>query len=225
MSDTFAVLVADLLEEIGLEASSPPEVLKAFARWHDLLASRERLSRDAAQGLWGELAVLDLTPDIGGAEAAWNGPTSGVIDFLRGTVGLEVKTARRRRRHTVSYDQALFGELDYEAFLLSLWVQDNEAGTTLPELVESIAAQVYDEARFRKKIRGLGFREEDAEQYETRLMLVEDPVAFPMRVVPCIENVPDGASNVRWDIDLSSKAIADEAELKQLLAKISGVQQ
>lgn len=221
--DTFAALVSDLLDEIGVEASSPAEILKAFGQWHDLLATRERMSSDVEQGLWGELALLELAPDIDDAEAAWNGPKKGVVDFLRGNVGLEVKTGRRRRRHTISFDQALFGVLDHDVYLVSLWVQPNEDGATLPELIERIAAQVTDEARFRKKVIGLGYRAEHADQYGTRLCLVEAPVAFPMHVVPRIENVPTGVLNVRWDIDLSSRTHTDESDLEPLLAKISGV--
>ena len=223
MVDTFAALVADLLEDIGTAASSPARILEAFARWHDLLATRERLSGKVEQGLWGELTLLEYSPSIDRAEAAWNGPTAGVVDFLRGKIGLEVKTSRRRLRHTIIFDQALFGQLNYEVYLVSLWVQPNEAGPTLPELVERVAGRVCDVARFRKKVLGLGYREEHANEYETRLMLVEDPVAFPMRVVPRIDHVPVGVTNVRWDVDLGSTTETDQADLEPLLAKISGV--
>ena len=222
MADTFAVLVSDLLEDVGTAAPDSARIFEAFARWHDLLASRENLSAAVEQGLWGELKVLQNALDVGGAEAAWNGPTKGVIDFLRGNVGLEVKTGRHRRRHTISFDQALFGEQGYEAYLLSLYVQPNEEGETISELIEDIDNHLVDDVRFRKKLRGLGYREENSDQYQVRLKLVEAPTAFPMRVVPRIDYVPDGASNVRWDIDLSSKTESDEAELAPLMARISG---
>ena len=137
--DTFSALVSDLLQKFGLESSTYRLVVSAFARWHDLLASSERLSPGVEQGLWGELAVLGLAPMIDEAEQAWNGPKRGVVDFLRGKVGLEVKTGRQRRRHTISFEQALFGVIDYDAFLVSLWVQPNDAGTSLPEQVNAIA--------------------------------------------------------------------------------------
>jgi hypothetical protein len=222
MVDTFSALVSDLLDDIGTSVASQASVLAAFARWHDLLATRDALSADVEQGLWGELKVLLRIPDIDGAEAAWNGPIKGVIDLLRGKIGVEVKTGRRRRHHTITFDQALFGSLDYEAYLLSLWVQPDEAGETIVDLIDSIGDRLIDDARFRKKLRGLGYREEDADRYQMKLRLVEEPAAFPMHLVPRIEHVPDGASNVRWDVDLNSKAELDDAELTPLWAKISG---
>ena len=116
----------------------------------------------------------------------------------------------------------MFGVLDYDAFLVSLWVQPNDAGTSLPEQVNAIAARLTDETEFRKKVLGLGYRDEHARLYETKLELMEEPAAFPMDAIPRIDEVPDGVTNVHWDIDLGGKTDDDEVELGLLLGRISG---
>ena len=100
--DIFDLLIRDLVdaaEEPRDERTGLTSFLSRLSDWQQLLRrlAPRGLSREAQQGLWGELWVLReiVAPEMGMAEAvrAWCGPLGADQDFQMMNTSIEVKTS------------------------------------------------------------------------------------------------------------------------------------
>lgn len=199
----FCSLCADLVRRCCGPTARASEVRRVVSEWRDLLRPGTCLSHEAELGLWGELDFLMKCPDLDAAISAWHGPDAAAIDFVRGGVGIECKTARNKHTHSISLDQVRWAETELETFLLSVLVADDAAsGTSLPQLVDSISAQLQDDLEFRKRLLRTGYRGEHAASYELRLVAC-DSWLIPMKHIPRVRQVEPGITNVRYNVDVS----------------------
>lgn len=198
---------------------TPQTVSRTLARWEELLRGRRQLDRDDELGLWGELWMLLQLPDADRGVAVWRGPLAEFVDFVGAGVGIECKTGKRRLQHFVSQEQLARPLGDLEAYLLTIWV-DNDvvAGETLPELVARIDKRLVDGRDFEEKLLTAGYSRGDAHRYTQRLRVLEPPLLFAVSSVPRIRATDPGVSHVRYLATLpEDSALSSTAALSTLM--------
>jgi hypothetical protein len=175
-------IVARLREGFSLEHA----VLASIADMKDLLANRDRLTDQEETGLWGELLVLEHIIGRAGEETAfesWLGAAASEHDFSFPGFEAEIKTTRAEsRRHLVRGDLQLQISPDRPLFLISIQATlagASSTGRTLPQMVAGIRGRLRTRvARFDAALRALGYREVDADLYDTKLQLRSNPRAY-----------------------------------------------
>ena len=148
--DIFDLLVRDLVAEAEQPNDEREGLIRFLARlsdWQQLLRrlGPRGLSREAQQGLWGELWTLRevVAPVAGmrGAIDAWRGPMGTDQDFQLGTACVEVKTstAANLDRLNISGERQLEVPDDVVLILLGLSLDGRvRHGETLAEIIESV---------------------------------------------------------------------------------------
>ena len=148
--DIFDLLVRDLVGEAEQPDDEREGLIRFLARlsdWQQLLRrlGPRGLSREAQQGLWGELwtlrEVVAPVAGMGGAVDGWRGPMGADQDFEMGTTCVEVKTstAASLDRLAISGERQLEVPDDVVLILLGLSLDGRvRHGETLAEMVESI---------------------------------------------------------------------------------------
>ncbi|ADP84683.1 PD-(D/E)XK motif protein [Pseudofrankia inefficax] len=189
--------------------------------FHDLLATRARLSEDRAVGLLGELLVLNhLLTGLGEKTAvgAWLGPDRGEHDFGLTDVDLEVKaTLSEKRTHLIASETQLAANPHRPLWLVSIQLTrtgPNRDSVTLPELVGRVRGRLVDETTaFDGLLRAAGWRAGDADLYRERYLLRTTPAAylvdddFPAITRDHIETMihhPELVAAVSYRLDLTS---------------------
>ena len=156
--DIFDLLVRDL---IGA-AEQPRDEREGLARFLSRLSDWQRLfrrlgpnglTREAQQGLWGELwALREIVAPMAGMGVAvegWRGPMGSNQDFQLGSTCIEVKTstAPTLDRLTISGERQLEVPDDVVLILLGLSLDIRvRHGETLPEMVESVRLTASENA-------------------------------------------------------------------------------
>lgn len=211
---------ATFVEDVAILAAGEPNdegAIRAFttrfAHWRRLLAAEPRggLSRDASQGLWGELWVLrhSLLPAWGDeAVDAWTGADRDEKDFRRGAVTIEVKSTRADAPHAVRINgehqledpghgvTLLLAVLDVDSHRQGAGETLNEAVTSARQLLAGPALIALDE-----KLAAYGYSDSDADLYsEVRHALRE---VLWYRVVAGFPRItsaqlPDGVGRVTY---------------------------
>lgn len=182
--DIFGLMAADLLRLIEANRDlRGPLLVETFvarvAEWQDFMSRRQRpLSPEAQVGLMGELEMLEilasgpLAPE--GALAAWQGPLHAAQDFHVGAGALEVKSTVIPDRFPAKITS--IAQLDSERlplFLCAFRFSVDDAGRTLPEIVESLRrtfAQFSLQKSFDALLIVVGYTDEHAAQYGRKLL-------------------------------------------------------
>jgi hypothetical protein len=162
LREIFAVLSADLVNAIVAEPSASTALRRCVDRlcmWQGLFdrIAPEGLSEQRQRGLFGELLILEgiflARDDLLDGVGAWVGSDSAHQDFLRGGLGLEVKTslAKRHARIMITNERQLDERPHQHLVLSSVRLNDSEAhGLALPDLVARLRARLAgDEAAVR----------------------------------------------------------------------------
>ena len=148
--DIFDLLVRDLVgaaEQPQDEREGLIQFLARLSDWQQLFRrlGYRGLTREAQQGLWGELwALREIVAPLAGIVRAvdgWRGPMGTDQDFEMGSTCLEVKTstAASLDRLAISGERQLEVPDDVVLILLGLSLDGRAGhGETLPEIVESV---------------------------------------------------------------------------------------
>lgn len=237
MLRVFATFVEDVATSAAAETSDDGAVrafATRFAHWRRLLAGEPRggLSRDEAQGLWGELWVLEHALHSAWDDAvvdAWTGCDKDAKDFRRGDVTIEVKTTRADAPHAVRIN----GERQLEdpgggvALLLAILDVEGHldgAGTTLNEAVGAVRQLISGPALtgFDEKLAAYGYVDADSDLYESRRYVLRNILwhkveeGFPRLTS---HDLPDGVGRITYLLSMDAAApwqIAD-SELDELV--------
>lgn len=215
---SFIVAVVDAMRSGQSLAVATQSSVQSFK---DVVARRRGLTPEREQGLIGELLVLDhLMDSIGENEAmrAWLGPQAEEHDFVLDSFDAEVKTTTgEKRSHTINSATQLLASPGRVLWLVS--IQLTKAGaamssTSLAELVGTVRHRLdagYD--RFLEHLVSLGWRDADADLYQTRYMLRSQPAAylvdevFPAITQPRIDLVvpqPQLVGAISYRVDVTS---------------------
>ena len=220
--DIFDLLVTDLVdaaEQFQDEGRGLTRFIARLSAWQQLFhrLGVRGLSRDAQQGLWGELWVLrDVIAPLTGMNRAldgWRGPMGADQDFQMGSTCIEVKTSTSATldRLAISGERQLDVPKDVVLLLLGLSLDRRvRHGETLPDMVGSVRAAASHSGSLHlidHRLDLSGYVGDDAKLYSdigyTVLGLhpfrVEE--GFP-RIVP--GDLQTGVSDVRYLISVSS---------------------
>jgi Putative PD-(D/E)XK family member, (DUF4420) len=233
----FATFVEDVAASAATEdndAGALRAFATRFAHWRHLLAGEPRagLTKDEAQGLWGELWVLRhvLHDAWGGAVVdAWTGSDRDAKDFRLGALTVEVKTTRADAPHAVRINGEHQLEDPGEGVALLLAVLDVEAhqqgiGETLNEAVSATRklASGTTLAQLDEKLATYGYLDGDRELYEERRYVLRSALWY--RVEPGFPrltgaDLPDGVGRVTYllSTDAASPWRLGEDDLSQLI--------
>lgn len=144
LNRTFLSLTAEMLDEVrGTSQPVLDGLLTVIDSWHEILRSRNKmLSRQEAIGLFGELTILRRFARLDPRKAldVWRGAENYRHDF-NATNSLEVKTytGYGEPRIRVHGAYQLEPPLGHRLYLVTLKVDENESGESLPGLVDALA--------------------------------------------------------------------------------------
>jgi hypothetical protein len=218
--ELFAEMVGDVAGAMDAEAADGEErilrtLLSRVRAWQEFMRKgHQALSLEAEIGLYGELAFLGMAIEAGVPAPlvldAWVGPLDGVQDFEIGAGALEVKTTLSshgfpaRIGSLVQLDDSVRKPL----FVAAVRLAERDSGQTLPALVAAVrrnlnvdpgAERVYSD-----RLHAAGYHDSHADRYQRRFSVLQTRVVevgdgFP-RIVR--GNIPDGITNVVYEIDL-----------------------
>ncbi len=241
-NSVFDALIEDVIEVVA-DAQSESAAVAAFVsrlrHWQKFLerAGPDGLSREAQQGLYGELWFLRerLIPLVGlyPALQAWAGPGGAPQDFLLQSLAIEVKTtgAKEPQQLIIQSERQLDDTGLAALFLLHLSIDAREnVGEPLTTMIDSIRrrlqANVAALELFEDRLLEAGFLEFQASQYErtgynirhANLYLVGD--SFP-RIIGT--DLKPGVGAVRYSISAAEcrHFAVTEDELKSQLAGLN----
>jgi hypothetical protein len=221
----FALIVDDLLRDIRAVGGAPqPVVIATLDRWRQLLGSGSGLLSDKElAGLFGELVVLgELVVQHGPAAFDWwHGPEKSIHDFQRDHVRIEVKATMSHeswkfRIHGLDQLEVPDGG---ELHVAMLRVHQDDAGDSVPQVVDRILGRGVPAVEMLEKLRNIGYDPVDEEQYrELRLREIERRVAivddgFPSMTRTSFQDgsQPAGTSSVEYDIDVADVDLTDSS--------------
>ena len=220
-SDIFDLLVTDLVEA----AEGPEDERRGLARflarltnWQQLLRrlAPGGLTREAQQGLWGELWTLRevVAPSIGMPDAAgaWQGPLGSDQDFQLGVACIEVKTSTGNQMEalTIASERQLEAPVGVSIVLLGLSLDARVGfGETLPDIV-GVSRGMASGAGCLHVLDGLlesaGYSDRDQQLYSGLGYSVRVVRAFRVgtgfpRIVSA--ELPQGVANVSYAVSLA----------------------
>lgn len=188
--EPFYALMVKISDLVQISEFQPNEAaIAAIEEFRRLLEKKPLLSREKELGLWGELWVLDRLIKKRGPAAvmAWTGPLKKVHDFRLDNLELEVKTtSNEERSHIISRIAQLECSPGKKLFLLSLQVQEGglNRGLTLSEVIESTKKLLLASAKMKRHFESLtkevGYLDEDAKYYNTRVAMRRIPTLIPV---------------------------------------------
>ena len=222
--DIFDLLVRDLVEAAEGpqdEVAGLTSFLARLSDWQELLRrlAPGGLSREAQQGLWGELWVLEevVAPvtGVGNALHFWRGPLGADQDFQTGAACIEVKTstAHGLDHLTIASERQLDAPVDVALLLVVLSLDSRVGhGRTLPEMVRGARAAASQSGSLHllnDRLELCGYGVGDDGLYSDigygvrsfRALLVRE--GFP-RIVP--GDLQPGVGGVRYSVSMASCA-------------------
>jgi hypothetical protein len=237
----FDALIQDIIEVVARAESESTAVTAFLSRlrhWQKFLqhAGPDGLSREAQQGLYGELWFLrqQLMPVVGRNTAlrAWIGPDGAHQDFLLQPCAIEVKTtASKEPQQLIIQSERQLDDTGLSAlFLFHLSVDSHEnMGETLVMMIDSLREQLQIDVAalelFEDRLLKAGFLQSQASQYErtgysirhTNLYRVRD--SFP-RIIE--RDLKPGVGSVRYSIASAEcrHFVVSEDELKSQLGGV-----
>lgn len=189
------------------KALSSDEMLKLFNSLETIFNSST--VRDVASeiGLYGELALLNYVHDLdSNIYLQWHNNFLNKYDMeINDKVKIEIKTTVKDfRKHTFSHDQIYRPHL--KVYIVSLLLKPVEVGMSLYDLCLDTMKLLNNEQiiNLEKQMKKLGINEH-YNGINCILTEVYDQIKFyNAEDLPKIDNIPDGISNVHYDVDLSN---------------------
>jgi hypothetical protein len=196
-----------------------------------LKPTRATLSLSEQIGLVGELWVLRnvLIPALGTQAARhWSGPHAERHDFVGEKAHLEVKTTTRSDdRHEISRQDQLKAPEGKKLLLASIQLEKTEAGeitvaTLIDEVMTDLATDGLSISAFQSSLARLQWHDELRQSGEVKrfslrnVQFFEVEGTFPR--LPDDYSPPRGIVAIRYTIDLSSRAVLDQAFVNGIVA-------
>lgn len=177
-------------------------------------------------GLWGELFTIANSSSPVKSVQAWTSKKAAKYDFVTDSFVLDVKaTTSHAPKHRFSLEQVRpVG--DYDAYILSLCLVEQQAGTTVGELMDNIAEELPDGDQRNKFLR-ICLIKGGKDIYSSDLRLQSYPDPDSIRIFNCAKiPVPqlqknDPVTNVRFDVDLTDIEALPKNEASTLLKFVS----
>jgi hypothetical protein len=217
----FLSTAGSALESLG-DVVSPDELVTAVDALVSLFQKLSRPPRRHAQGLFGELFVIEQSRDAAALVQSWHTDPMERFDFAIGVVRLEVKTtATRRRRHEFSLEQC-FPPAGTSGIVVSMFVETSGGGVSIRELMERVQSRIADRPELVTKLYaevvdtlGAGLREGLDERFDEQLAQ-ESLAIYDLASIPAIRvELPNEISRVRFVSDIGGVEPLDGSALRE----------
>lgn len=213
--DLFDEVLVDVLVAVEGATDRPAAtVVKVLARWRALLATRRArlLTLVGQMSLFAELTVLDLvTRDEELDISWWRGPNREPHDIVLAHHALEVKALGRTAAAVEIHGLHQLEPPGMPLSLVLATVEEAEAGSSLPDLVEHVLGRVRERGRGVQLLAAAGYTLTDAERYPERFAVTElAHVAITEgvpRIVPASfgpAGVPAGIGGLAYTVELDA---------------------
>jgi hypothetical protein len=200
LAEPFWALVCDLTSRLSEEKPAWDTVVDLFDEWQRLLARRGKLGTAKEIGLWGELRFMLDAPDPNKLLECWRGPSAASLDF-QGEVTVEVKTSMHEHEHEISHDQ-ISALRATSGYLVSLWIEPDPSGESLPEVLARLSAVVAKSDRLLREVLRIGYSTADSASYTARYKLREPPAWYAASDVPSVRELDLGVLDVQFRVRL-----------------------
>jgi hypothetical protein len=199
--DVFAAVAAHVVSRLRADPSAfakQEDVERYLAEWVNFFASQS-LSPERVVGLWGELYVLSLLPNLDRGVVCWVGPYGQMFDFMGNGASLEIKTSLRTAVASFSLAQIEGRDDGYAVFVRVL--QDDGNGRSLDDLIADIRRRLASPVLFDATLVRTRYRA--GANADTRLK-AEDVRAIPNVKVPrpLVQDVR--IRSVRYEVDVDA---------------------
>lgn len=219
VQDYFLHLMGALLISVG-SAPTLARISEAILTIAEILQQLGQPARKTAGGCFGELVLIDQSPDPLVAVEAWHNAADDKFDFAIGNVRLEVKSSGNRARiHHFSSEQCSAAG-NCVGVLVSLFVETCAGGMTLAQLLSRIEQRVASSPRHVMKLRKvvaevLGRDATSALAAEFDEHLASGSIQlYDLATVPAIRHpLPAGVDAVRFRSDISHCQTSDRNRL------------
>lgn len=219
--EIFEKVLQNLVDHIFINEEKPlfTIIYEVLDRWHNFFRfkTNKKLSLEEQMGVFGELYYLQKWLNKFSDEPpliidAWKGPTKHRIDFVKKSIGIEIKTASPKIHEgiRISNEQQLeLTNVIKKIYLYVLTIEDTQSeGNTIQDLIDSIRIQLNERSqtslvRFNDLLLSLYILDDvynDINFYIHKEETFEVKDNFP-RILS--DNLPVGVSNVSYTIDLS----------------------
>lgn len=214
LADVFTRLAAAVCESISEEphkaGSAPAGVLD---EWRELLSKRAKvMGREAATGLFGELAVLLTAVQATGPTVfkCWLGHEGHQHDFAGSGQAVEVKTttAREGRRVEIHGIEQLSSGPETDLYLAFVRLLADPDGETIAEVAQRLVDAGIPYLALERRMAKVGYSGEEHDDLRFRISLVE--VFEVGSKFPAITNesfshgLPSGVESVRYVCDVAA---------------------
>lgn len=217
------VAVKDLLEADPTALKSSDAVagfVDAFARAFQRV--RQPLERDAELGLWGELQILSMMPNLDRAVEAWQGPKRYLVDFSRKDTDIEVKTSTRGHLHRIKHTQTLPppAPATHRYYASIYATTDLASGTGVHETVSAIRKKVQNKLAFDNKLAEYGYEKNPAIAYPGLWTVVA--IKFVSQAnLPVLPDIPDEITEMDYTLDMRDLPQIPGTDRDAALARIA----
>ena len=185
------------------------ELVKLFYSLEKLFAEVEENNRALEIGIYGELAAINYLYSLGNkAYNKWHADFFNKHDFeIDKKVKVEVKTTSKNERiHSFGHDQIYRTNL--KVYVISAMIKTCEKGTSIYELCKNTMDILTDRAQLlaiESLMKKLGL----SENYQGVNCILEDVYKtikiYSAENIPHLsEAIPEGVSNIHYDIDLTN---------------------
>jgi hypothetical protein len=219
----FMTIIGHLVDELGPNPS-PDEVAAAVDALVSLFQRLSRPPRREAQGLFGELVIIDAAHDPAAFLNAWHKDPLDRFDFAFEDSRLEIKTSSNRRRsHEFSLEQCSPPPAT-TATLASLFVETSGGGLSLETLIFRIEARLARHPSSIVKLHaviadtlGVTLLPGLAQRFDEQLAF--GSIAFyDLTTIPAVRGMlPPEVSAVRFRSDITGFARLNPADIARLL--------
>lgn len=161
-------------------------------------------------GLWGELLMVDISPDPSEAIRAWHVTPFDTHDFVFGTRAIEIKSTERTERiHEFNHNQ-LIDVAGKTVVIISVLLRRSTTGASCQDIADSILPKLVDQQVRLKLMRVIHESLGDEIQLANDIRFDRKEAVNLIRQVRAdilpVVNVPpnSGISNIRYSINLNA---------------------
>lgn len=203
---------------------------KALDRLISLFRAIQKPGTRSVQGVWAELALIRMAPNIQDAVLAWHSNPHELYDFSNGSVRLEVKsTAKPFREHEFILDQ--LGSVDPGMTLVaSMLLREDPDGASIVDLMNDLRTITRDMPGIHERLLGIvgeslgqGWLTANAVKFSL------DGARGDLRVfsgdqIPTIpQPLPIGITDVRFTVKLDGMPSLGLAEARKMAALYAAI--
>lgn len=173
-------------------------------------------------GLWGELTMLEMLPNLERALESWTGPNRFLVDFARNKVEFEIKTSTRGHLHRIQHLQTLPSPApgSTRAIISIHAARDPAGGETVSDLVTRLTKATKRKLLLASKLAEYGYDRNLSDTYTERWTMIASR-AVAQANLPTLGSIPSAISELDYTLDAGQLAQMPRPVLSALMKKLT----